>query len=245
MNLAMNDASTLSNQYAEHITPAILEASEEAFFLQFELYQHFAKHLHIDVCDGVFVSSLTVPYTAAQTIDANFFHQLDLKNIETEVHLMVADPHNIGCDFIRAGAKRIIAQWESFQSVEELKGVIESWESRHATVGISILVPTDIEPLLSFIEQDSRIISIQVMSIDPIGMQGRSFDTRAIARIKEVRKRFPHIEISVDGSMNAQSIPTVFHAGATRAVVGSAVSKQPYPPDAYKTLCEQVVKIMR
>ncbi len=245
MNPAMNDVSTLSSLYAEHITPALLESSEEAFFLQFELYQHFARHLHIDVCDGAFVSSLTVPYISTQTIASDFFHQLDLKLIDTEVHLMVADPHNIGCDFIRAGAKRIVAQWESFTSPEELRGVIDSWESRGAAVGLSILVPTDIEPLLQYLAADTRVVSAQVMSIDPIGMQGRPFDTRALVRIKEIRKRFPHIEISVDGSMNAQSIPTVFHAGATRAVVGSAVSKQPYPPDAYKALCEQVVKIMK
>lgn len=245
MNLAMNDASTLSSQYAEHITPALLEVSEESFFLQFELYQHFARHLHIDVCDGVFVSSLTVPYIREQTIAPDFFHQLDVRSIDTEVHLMVADPHNIGCDFIRAGAKRIVAQWESFTSPEELRGVIDSWESRGAVIGLSVLIPTDIEPVLAYTASDSRIVSIQVMSIDPIGMQGRPFDTRAIARIKEIRARFPHLEISVDGSMNAQSIPIAFHAGATRAVVGSAVSKQPYPPDAYKALCEQVVKIMK
>jgi ribulose-phosphate 3-epimerase len=158
---------------------------------------------------------------------------------------MVADPHNIGCDFIRAGAQRIIAQWESFHSAEEVRGVVDSWESRGAVVGLSILVPTDIEQLLAYVASDSRIVSIQIMSIDPIGMQGRPFDTRAIARIKEVRARFPHLEISVDGSMNAQSIPVVLHAGATRTVVGSAVSKQPYPPEAYAALCKSVEKVMR
>lgn len=245
MNPAMSDESMPSNQFAEHITPALLEVSEEAFFLQFELYLHFAKHLHVDVCDGAFVSSLTVPYIAAQTIAPNFFQQLDLRTIDTEVHLMVADPHNIGCDFIRAGAQRIIAQWESFHSAEEVRGVVDSWESRGAVVGLSILVPTDIEPLLAYVASDPRIVSIQIMSIDPIGMQGRPFDTRAIARIKEVRARFPHLEISVDGSMNAQSIPVVLHAGATRTVVGSAVSKQPYPPEAYAALCKSVEKVMR
>lgn len=245
MNPAMNDESKISNQYAEFITPAILEASENAFFTQFELYQHFAPHLHIDVCDGVFVPSLTIPYTAPQEYKPDFFHQLDLKAADAEVHLMVSDPHNIGCDFIRSGAKRIIAQWESFTSLDELHGVVDSWTSRGATVGLSILLPTDMQKLIDYVSADKNIVSIQVMSIDPIGAQGKLFDTRALARIKELRAHFPRLEISVDGSMNAQSIPTVLHAGATRTVVGSAVSKHQYPPEAYETLCLQVAKMMK
>ncbi len=241
----MNDESKTLSQYAEAITPAILEASENAFFAQFELYQHFAPHLHIDVCDGVFVPSLTIPYTAPQEYTPSFFHQLDLKSVDAEVHLMVSDPHNIGCDFIRSGAKRIIAQWESFTSTAETRGVVDSWESRGATVGLSILIPTDIHPLITYVASDPRIVSVQVMSIDPIGAQGNPFDTRALARIKELKAHLPKVEISVDGSMNAQSIPTVLHAGAMRAVVGSAVSRQQYPPDAYEALCEHVAKAMK
>lgn len=241
----MNDVSKQSNQYANRITPAILEAAEDVFFRQFELYQHFAPQLHIDICDGQFVQSLSIPYTMPGAFPQNFFHQLDLKSIETEVHLMVTDPHNIGCDFIRAGAKRIVAQWESFLSIEEVRGVVDSWDSRHATVGISALIGTDLEPILAYVESDKRIASIQLMSIDPIGAQGRPFDTRVLQRIKDVRARLPTIEITIDGSMNDQSIPTVFRTGATRVVVGSAVSRHEYPPEAYETLCAHVAKALK
>lgn len=245
MNHVMNDESKQSNQYANRITPAILEIAEDTFFRQFELYLHFATHLHVDVCDGQMVQSLTVPYTAPGQYSADFFHQLDLKSIESEVHLMVTDPHNVGCEFIRAGAKRIITQWESYSSAEEVRGVVDSWSSRHAAVGLSVLVPTDLTPVFEYIESDTRIVSLQLMSIDPVGAQGRPFDTRVLQRIKDARARFPTLEISVDGSMNEQSIPTVFHAGASRAVVGSAVSKAEYPPDAYELLCTKVAKALR
>ncbi|MFM2415236.1 MAG: hypothetical protein RI911_929 [Candidatus Parcubacteria bacterium] len=240
----MNDVSKRLNQFEHSITPAILEREPNRFLEMLALYTTFAPHIHIDVCDGLLVQTLTAPYTEPGLYAEAAFPGSVLKDIDSEVHLMVQDPHNIGCLFARAGAHRIVAQWESFRSGEECSEVIASWESRGASVGLSILIPTDMDSFIAFVAREKRVSSIQVMSIDPVGMQGRPFDTRAIQRIRTLRQAFPQIEISVDGSMNAQSIPTVLHAGASRAVVGSAISKEKDPKQAYELLCSSVLKIL-
>lgn len=221
----MSDESKTSTLF-DRITPAVLAAHEDVFFERFGVLQMCAPLVHIDICDAQFVTSMTVPYTFPGSYDHNFFHQLDLKAVSTEVHLMVKDPHDVGVEFIKAGAARIIVQWESFASGDELAQTIAAWrEYPGVQVTVSILLPTDIQPLLTFVRTNPMLVSgIQVMSIDPIGAQGRPFDPRALQRIKDIKAQFPNLPVSVDGGMHAQTIPPVFHAGAERAVVGSAVS---------------------
>jgi ribulose-phosphate 3-epimerase len=241
----MNDESKQLSQYANRITPAILEVDAEHFFAMHTAFLAFAPQLHIDVCDGSFVPSMTVPFEAPEIMSASFFDRLQLKQIETEVHLMVQYPHQIGCDFIRHGAKRIVVQWESCPNETDLTNAVDLWDSRGATVSLSVLIPSDLEQVMTYVSRERRIVAVQLMSIDPIGAQGRPFDTRVLERIRTIRRAFPAIEISIDGSMNEKTIPSIFHAGASRAVVGSAVAKQSNPADAYESLCIRVEKAMK
>jgi pentose-5-phosphate-3-epimerase len=83
------------------------------------------------------------------------------------------------------------------------------------------------------------------MSIDPIGMQGKQFDTRALKRIEQLRVMFPHLEISIDGGMNAQTIPAVLTSGGSRAVVGSITSDPLTARARYEQLCTAVYDYAR
>jgi ribulose-phosphate 3-epimerase len=246
MNNVMSDALKISIPFASSITPSILKHDRQAFVRLLQELHSFAPSCHIDVCDGAFVSAMTVPYVQPSEFDPAFFVGLSFKAIATEVHLMVQDPHNIGCDFIRAGAARIIVHWESFQSTTELTEVVDSWRSRGATTALSILLSTDIAPLVAYLAaNESAIVGVQVMSIDPIGMQGKQFDTRALKRIEQLRVMFPHLEISIDGGMNAQTIPAVLTSGGSRVVVGSITSDPLTARARYEQLCTAVYDYAR
>ena len=61
------------------------------------------------------------------------------------------------------------------------------------------------------------------MGIADIGAQGQPFNERVLERIKQLRATYTDVVISIDGSMNEETIPQARAAGADRFAVGSAL----------------------
>ncbi len=74
------------------------------------------------------------------------------------------------------------------------------------------------------------------MGIQKIGYQGQTFDPSTPARVKELVTLYPNLDIEVDGGVAEATIPSLVAAGASRLVVGSAISKAPDPQSAYQKL---------
>ena len=68
------------------------------------------------------------------------------------------------------------------------------------------------------------------------GAQGLPFDEEVIEKTKELKRRFPEKTISVDGSVNTETISRLDKAGVNRFVCGSAIVLQPDPEAAYENL---------
>ena len=77
---------------------------------------------------------------------------------------------------------------------------------------------------------------IQLMGIAEIGAQGQPFDESVIEKIQTVKQRFPHKPITIDGSVNADTIVRLKEAGADRFIVGSAITLQEDPYAAHQSL---------
>ncbi|MDP3645772.1 MAG: hypothetical protein Q8R25_01660 [bacterium] len=206
-----------------------------------ERARSFTQKLHIDVDDGIMTSAMTWPYTSP-----GVFADVTLTPIagmEASVHLMVKDPRAIGTAFAFAGALSIVAHIESFASPGDVRDTLNVWRHSGALeVGLSILIDTPLEKLQPVIDVCDVI---QVMSIGRIGLQGASFDERAVARVQELHSRYPHRIIAVDGGINENNIAELLKAGATRFGVGSAIMKDPNPIEAYarvKTAAESALK---
>jgi len=77
---------------------------------------------------------------------------------------------------------------------------------------------------------------VQLMGIKKIGAQGQPFDEPTLARAKELRTKFPDLEIAVDGSVNGTTISQLLAAGVNRFAPGSAISRANDPILAFKEL---------
>lgn len=119
-----------------------------------------------------------------------------------EAHLMVEDPVAIAGRWTERGAKRIIAH----KPIPKIDGV-------EIGLGIELDVP---------IERVDGVDFIQLMSIAEIGKQGHPFDPRIFDKIKEAKRVFPGLPISVDGGINVSNFRSLLDAGADRLVVGSS-----------------------
>ncbi len=60
------------------------------------------------------------------------------------------------------------------------------------------------------------------MGIDKIGFQGQPFDERVLEQVKNIREKFPEKIISVDGSVNEETISELSDVGVNHFVMGSA-----------------------
>ena len=187
----------------------------------------FASILQLDIMDGVFAAGISWP------LMPDDFEGLALPHAEEifwEVHLMAKEPLELGLNFIRAKARRIIGHVEALGDENAARDICDSWHGAGAEVGLSLLLETPISAIENLVHD---VDEVQVMSIAAIGAQGRPFDVRAVARVRELRNRFPHIRIAVDGGVNAVHARELVEAGADRLCVGAAIMRAPDPKAAY------------
>lgn len=75
------------------------------------------------------------------------------------------------------------------------------------------------------------------MSIAHIGVQGESFDDRALMRIRALRNAYPHVTIEVDGGLREDTLDDIALLGADVANVGSAIFGADDAAASYTHLC--------
>ena len=126
-----------------------------------------------------------------------------------EAHLMVESPEEIVDRWVERGVKRIIVH-KTDESIVKCRD--------HAEVGLGVEIDKSVDefaPFLDFVD------FVHLMSIKEIGHQGHPFDARIFDRIREVKKKFPHLPISVDGGIDLNNFKELQEAGADRLVIGS------------------------
>jgi ribulose-phosphate 3-epimerase len=192
--------------------------------------------IQIDMCDGKFVDSRSWPMNPhdASSTDSILNEEEGLPfwdSIDFEFDLMVINAHTQFEFFVRLGAKRLVfhieAEGEHFK--EFLEG-IDMYTRENIQIGVAINTTTPIAELAPII---SHIDFVQCMGIEHIGHQGEPFDERALEQISTLRKLYPELIISVDGSVNEDTAPRIVTAGANRLIVGSALMRS---YDVHKTI---------
>lgn len=84
--------------------------------------------------------------------------------------------------------------------------------------------PDAIYPLV-----DSGVIdTVLLLSVRP-GFGGQKFMPEVLPKVEALRKRYPNINIEVDGGINLENAPLVAKAGANALVAGTTVFAGPKP----------------
>ena len=80
-----------------------------------------------------------------------------------------------------------------------------------------------------------RLHSVTVMTVEP-GYGGQKLMPEPLKKIRELKQRFPHILVEVDGGVNAGTAPFCVEAGADVLVAGSAIFSAADPAAAVGAL---------
>ncbi len=207
------------------IVPAIIPTSA-AHLVRTLAGFSFSPEVHVDVVDGVFVSSVSWPYNPVGNPEQT---KPVTDGFTLEVDLMVQNPLEAADVWVAAGADMLVFHIETI-SLDAFKRFAESTK---ISLGVCALNDTPLETLLPYLEFSDYV---QVMGIATIGAQGQPLDERVFERIKTLKESNSRLLVSVDGSVNRETIARLAKAGVDRFICGSAIAGASNPKEAHREL---------
>jgi len=223
------------------IIPAILTKKKSEFSPRLKLASKLSKTVQIDIMDGLFVDN----ETPAKLNNGDWYREYIMQGKNPipniELHLMVINP------------------WEKIEAWKELDGVIriiwhEEIPLNHEEliravheIGLEACLAinphTPLSQIYPYIEKEPKkkdankyyVDSILVMGVEP-GFSGQKFLPSALKTISALRKKYPHLKISVDGGINTTTVNAIKNAGANRLCAAGAIFLADDPKSAYNKL---------
>ncbi|KAG5461902.1 MAG: ribulose-phosphate 3-epimerase [Olpidium bornovanus] len=121
---------------------------------------------------------------------------------------------------------------------EDASELVDKIHRAGMKAGVSIKPNTPVEAAFSVAAKADMIL---VMTVEP-GFGGQKFMVDCIPKVRELRKRFPDLDIEVDGGLDLDNVDAAAEAGANVIVAGSAVFKAKSPGDVINGLKNSVAK---
>jgi ribulose-phosphate 3-epimerase len=223
------------------IIPAVLEKTFPDVTRRLEQVAGLVETVQIDICDGVFVPSVTWPYMAPLVADGPSHYDVAFKEIidgagevnmpnwedfNFELDLMVADAKKLLPDLLTLGPSRVLFHAEAFNDLYSEMHELAKTVPPLVEVGVAINADTNPEVLYKLLDE-KIITSVQCMGIAKIGYQGQPFDERVLTNLKTLRTKYPTLPLGVDGSVTLETAPRLVEAGANRLASGSGIFAAP------------------
>lgn len=159
--------------------------------------------VHFDVMDGDFVPRFGFPPEIIKGIKL-------ISNIPISVHMMISDPFEYAEDFTGAGADVIVTHIEP---VKNLSKLVRKLRKLNIKVGLALKPETPLSILDGVL---NKIDIILLMAIKP-GILGQKFNEQIynkVSNLKQKLKKFPNVEIEIDGGVDIETGPKLIKLGA-------------------------------
>ncbi len=196
------------------ILPSLLAADVGALGAEIaRVAQSGADALHLDVMDAHFVPNLSFGpdvVALARRVAPGLFRN---------VHLMMTRPDLYLEAFARAGAQTIQVHVEADCDLHAELARIRALGLR---AGLVLNPETPVGRVFPYLKACDELL---VMTVHP-GYGGQTFIADCLAKVTAVRARAPHLDVMVDGGVNAETAVLAARAGANQFVAGSYLFRQ-------------------
>ena len=97
--------------------------------------------------------------------------------------------------------------------------LIEQIREAGMKVGIVIKPMTPVKDLLPYVDSVDLVL---IMTVEP-GFSGQKFMPEMMSKVRELREKYPKLNIQVDGGLSPDTIEVAAEAGANVIVAASAI----------------------
>ncbi|KAM6549607.1 hypothetical protein CsatB_021283 [Cannabis sativa] len=189
-----------------------------------------ADWLHMDIMVRHFVPNLTIGAPVIESLRKHSQAYLDC-------HLMVTNPLDYVEPMGKAGASGFTFHVEV--SKENWQELIQIIKSKGMKPGVALKPGTPIEEVYPLIEAENPVEMVLVMTVEP-GFGGQKFMPEMMDKVRTLRKKYPALDIEVDGGLGPSTIEMAASAGANCIVAGSSVFGAPEPDKVISLLRNSV-----
>ncbi|KAM5581963.1 hypothetical protein ABKV19_010939 [Rosa sericea] len=173
-----------------------------------------------------FVPNLTLGAPVIQSLRKHTEAYLDC-------HLMVTNPLDYVEPLAKAGASGFTFHVEV--SKDNWQELVQRIKSKGMTPGVALKPGTPIEEVFPLVEGEIHVDLVLVMTVEP-GFGGQKFMPETMDKVRTLRKKYPSLDIEVDGGLGPSTIDIAASAGANCIVAGSSVFGAPEPAKVISVL---------
>lgn len=191
------------------ILPSILAYNVEQFKQQWQKVAKNFSSFQIDILDTDFVDS-------KNNLNPRQIKKI-VKTADLEIHLMARDINNyLGPWANFKNTKKIIWHYEATQDLEDINIALRWLKRNKVKAGLAINPKTKLKFILPLVKKFDTIL---IMGVEP-GQMGQAFNKKVLSKIKKLRKKFPDLNIEIDGGVNEKNYQKIIKAGANLIVMG-------------------------